>query len=140
MSSPSTTPPPIPNQTSQVKPFFSKTFISLLSLGLTILVLFFLSVNIEKIGSGDRSPQTILATIVLSLTLFILPFFFTRSRTAQPPPVPTERDKKNLKIRLIKRINLNRNFTGKSGILCPLCHHLNPAGVRICMNCGSKLP
>jgi hypothetical protein len=117
---------------------WSKVFLPLLSLFLTIIILYFLTLAVQRLTAGDHSAATITEIICLCMSLLFLPFFFTRrkkdkKKSKTQPIIP---EKKKFNFRFIRKIRLNTHFEFTPIAICPYCKKENPVKSKICLNCG----
>lgn len=117
-----------------------KTMTPVLSLVVTFTILYFLFLYVERLAAGETTFQVIGPTIVLALSLFVVPLFFTSRRKKQKKALPLpEIEKKKFTFRLIKRVKLNAEFHPTSQITCPYCNNNNPTHTKLCLYCGRKI-
>jgi hypothetical protein len=115
-----------------------KIIFTILSAIITFFLLFYLIDHVERIAAGNYNNRIVIETVFFSLCLFAIPLIgFRRQRTPPNRPDPTQNP--GFQIRLVKRIRLDTNFEAKSSAICPICHFENPAGGKICLNCGRRI-
>ena len=129
--------------TSKNKKVKATLIIPLISLLVTIFMLFLLYEDIKALNEGDKSVKRIALTIINSIALFIIPFIFNpkavKKRFDSREEERIQREKDYLDIIIKKTVKLDETFTPSLIRKCPKCGFMNTGKTKICYNCGFKL-
>ncbi|MHA1718496.1 MAG: hypothetical protein ACTSWX_13000 [Promethearchaeota archaeon] len=117
--------------------------IPLLSLGITVFIIYLLVNDIEAMIAGDYSSRRILLTAIESVGLFVIPLIFNpnavKRRFNKREQARIQKEKDRLDLIIKKTVKLEETFTPAVIRKCPRCGFISTGNAKVCFNCGYKL-